>query len=301
MGPSFTGPIHEIVADISKFRLLLSALPRHHPLRPICASFLALWLNERFALLNQRDDIDKAILYFTDALLSSPLSWLAHGPVIVDVLLLLAFSLRRRSEASKEPEDVISTAKYLRFLRDLEDTPFAVQRQQVTATLVAALSAQMELKANDVVQTLEEMTALTQELLTSNPSSGPTTDASACFAIAVLRKVRELPPDLLNEIIECLRLARVHKPELREVHFSLANCLYTRYNYTLDDELDEAVSILDEMIASSSPGDEFLAESQNLAAHIVTSYTERPKSCCTRTRIEKWVQTANSADKHIPS
>ena len=256
MGPSFTGPIHEITADISKSRLLLSALPRHHPFRPICASFLALRLYERFALLNQRDDIDKAILYFTDALLSPHLSWLAHAPLIVNALLLLGHSLSRRSEASKEPEDVISTAKYLRFLRDLEDTPFAVQRQQVTATLVAALSAQMELKANDVVQTLEEMTSLTTELLTTDPSSYHTTHASTCFAKAVLPKVFELSPDLLNEIIECLRLARVHKPELRDVHFCLFKCLYFRYGYTLNNELDEAVSILDEMIASSSPGDE---------------------------------------------
>ena len=268
MAPSFTGPIHEIDAYISKYRLKLSSLPRHHPLRPKCASFLALRLNERFALLNQRDDIDKAILYCTDALLSHPLSWLAHGPLIVNALLLLACSLGSRSGASKEPEDVISTTKYLRFLRDSEDTPFAVQRQEVTAMLVEALSVQMKLKASDVVQTLEEMTAVTQELLTSDPSSVHTTHATARFARAVRSKVLELPPDLLTEIIECLRLARVHKPELREVHFSLAECLYARYNYTLDDELDEAVLILDEMIASSSPGDKFRLHCQELVAYM---------------------------------
>ena len=272
MAPSFTGPIHEIDAYISKYRLKLSSLPRHHPLRPKCASFLALRLNERFALLNQRDDIDKAILYFTDALLSPPLSWLTHGPLIVDALFGLAISLRRRSGVSKEPEDVISAAKYLRFLRDSEDTPFAVRRQQVTVKLVKALSVQTKLKASDVVRTLEEMSALTQELLTSNPSSGRTTRASSFLAKAVLlvpklRKLR-LPPDLLNEIIECLRLARVHKPQLQEVHFCLAACLYARYIYTLDNELDEVISILDEMIASSSPGDKFLAACQEFLPNL---------------------------------
>ena len=233
-----------------------SALPRHGPHRPICALSLAELLIERYKLLYQKDDLDKAILYFTDALLSPPLSWLAHGSTIVDALLLLPLSLGMRSEASKEPEDVISAAKYLRFLRDSEDTLFAVQRQEVTAYLVVALSVQMKLKAGDIVQTVEEMTALTQELLTSDPSSDHTTRASACFANSIGPKVFELPPDLLNEIIECLRLARVHKPELRDVHFCLFKCLYFRYGYTLNNELDEAVSILDEMIASSSPGDE---------------------------------------------
>ena len=214
MGPSFTGPIHEIDADISKSRLLLSALPRHHPFRPICASFLALQLYERFALLNQRDDIDKAILYCTDALLSPPPSWLAHGPLIFDALLYLATSLCGRSGVSKEPEDVISGAKYFRFLRDSEDTPFAVRRQEVTAMLVAALSVQTELKASDVVQTLVEMTSLTTELLTSNPSSDHATRASSFFARAVGHLLPGLSPDrLLDKIIECLRLARVHKPE----------------------------------------------------------------------------------------
>ena len=268
MGPSFTGPIHEITADISQFRLRLSALPRHSTHRPICALSLAKLLLERYTLLNQRDDIDKAILYFTDALLSPPLSWLAHGSKIVDSLLLLAFSLCWRSWVSEEPEDVISAAKYLRFLRDSEDTPFAVQHQKVTAMLVKALSVQTELKARDIVQTLEEMTTVTQELLTSDPSSNHTTLASACFARAVGLTVFELSPDLLTEIIECLRLARVHKPELGEVPFYIAICLYARYNYTLDDELDEAVSVLDEMIASSSPGDEFLPECQKFVAYL---------------------------------
>ena len=51
---------------------------------------------------------------------------------------------------------------------------------------------------------------------------------------------------------------------MREVHFFLAKCLCIRYDYTLNDELDEAASILDEIIASSSPGDEFVAECQKL-------------------------------------
>ena len=268
--PSFTGPIDEIAADISKFRLLLSALPRHDPDRPIYAFHLSSRLFKRYELLNQKDDIDESILYVTDLLLFPPLSWLAHGPIIVEVLYRLALSLLLRSMVFKEPEDAIYTAKYFRHLRDSAYTPFAVQRQQITSHLVETLAFQLDLKASDVVPTLEEMTALTQELLTMDPSSDHTTHAITCFARAVGHIRSELFPDpLLNEIIECLRLARMHKPELREVHLLLALCLFTRYNYTLNDELDEAVSILDEIIASSSPGDKFLPQCQKFIPKLV--------------------------------
>ena len=274
MGPSFTGPIHEIDAEISQSQQQLSALARHHPLRPITASLLGFWLLVRYALLNQRDDIDKAILCLTESLLLSPLSWLAHGrPLMLVVLYHLALSLFKRSKVTKEPEDAIYAAKYLRDLRDQAHQPSGVQRQSVTAWLVETLEFQMKLKASDIVQslqTLEEMTSLTQELLTSDPSSDHTTCASACFTRAVAYILPELSPDrLLNEIIDCLRLARMHKPDMREFHFYLAKCLFIRYDHTHNDVFDEAVSILDELIASISPGDEFIDKCQEFLADLV--------------------------------
>ena len=112
------------------------------------------------------------------------------------------------------------------------------------------------------------MTALTQELLTSDPSSAPTTHTSACFARAAVKQLRELSPDILNKIIECLRLARMQNSEFQEVPYALARCLYARSYHTPNDELDEAVSILDETIASCSPGDEFLPICQKFVAHL---------------------------------
>ena len=176
--------------------------------------------------------------------------------------------LSERSRVSKEPEDAIYASKYLRCLRDPAHPPFAFERQQVTALLVQTLAYQMELNASDGVEILEEMTVLTQELLTSYPSSAHTTRVTACFARAIANSLRGLPPYRLNSIIECLRLARRHKPELREVTFRLALCLCVRNQYTMDDELDEVMSILDDSIASSSPGDEFLAECQELVSRL---------------------------------
>ena len=233
------------------------------------AYLLSIDLLERSELSNQKDDIDKSILYLTESLLLSPLSWLACGLMILEALSGLAQRLYMRSGVSKKPEDAIYAANNLRHLRDPAHTPFASHRQEVTAMLVQTLALQMELKASDVIHTLEEMTALTQELLTSDPSSDHTTHASACFARAVANQLSELSPDLLlNEVIECLRLARLHKPELREVPFTLALGLVIRSSHTLNDELDEVVSILDELIASSSPGDELLGGCQKLLVRI---------------------------------
>ena len=267
MGASFTGSIHEIDADISQSRLQLSVLPRDHPLRPDRVLRLCVQLLARYGESNQKDDLDKSIIHLTVSLLSSPFSWLAHGPMILDALYFLSHSLYELSRVSKEPEGAIYATKYLHHLQDSAHTPLIIRRQQVTASLVKTLGLQMELKASDAVQTLEEMTALTQELLTSDPSSDDTTHAITCFASVVGRArlgLSNLSLDLLNEIIECLRLARVHKPEVQVVHFFLINCLVSRYRYTLNNELDEAEQILDEMITSSSPGEEFLAAYQKL-------------------------------------
>ena len=265
----FTGPIHKIEAEISQSRKKLSALPRYHPLRPICASRLGFWLLESYWLSKQKDDLDKAIMYFAESLLSPPVPWLAWSPINPEVLFELALSLLVRSRDSKEPEDAIYAAIYLRYLRDSVYKPFVFRRQPVTALLVETLALLTRLKTNDSVQTLEEMTTLTQELLTSDSSGDSTARAISVFSRTVGNQLPELSSDrLLNAIIECLQLARVHEPKLREVHFFLAKCLYARYEYTLSDELDEAASILDEMIASSSSGDEFVAECHKLVAHL---------------------------------
>ena len=267
-GPSFTGPILEIADDISDFQLRVSSLPRHHPLRPVYNITLSDRLLERYQLLGQKDDLEKSILYLTESLFFPPLSWILFGQMIHKALFFLALSLFQRSKLAEEPKDAICAAKYFRYMQDPAHTSFAYLRQDVTALLVETLGFQMYLKASDVEHTFDEMTALTQELLTSDPSSDLTTHAVVCFTRAVGHKIpTEAPDRVLNEVIKCLRLAKMHKPELRDIPYVLAICLFARYYHTLnDDELDEAVSTLDETIASSSPGDEYLPKCQRFAA-----------------------------------
>ena len=157
-------------------------------------------------MLYQKNDIDLAIIYLTESLLFSPLLWLADGSLILDLLFNLASSLHGRLRVSKEPEDAIYAAKYFRHLRDPTHTLFASRHQNVTAMLVDTLALQMELKLSDVEQTLVEMTALTQELLSSDPYSASTTRAILCLVTTAnkLHQLSWLSPDLLNEIIECM-------------------------------------------------------------------------------------------------
>jgi hypothetical protein len=269
LGPSFKGPIHELesAADISQSRLLTSSSPRYHPLRPRCAGLLAVQLLERYNLSNQKDDLDKSIRYSTEALIFSPRSWPAHGPKFVEVLISLSLALLCRSKVSKEPDDAFYAAKFLRHLRGPTHAPSGFLRHEITSFLVDTVAFQMELGASDVVQSLEEMAVLTHELLTSDPSGAYATNATARLVQAILPEFPEpFPEEPLNQIIKCLRSARTHKPEMREVHFSLAKCLYIRYLHTMNDDLDEAASILDELIASCSPADKLLANCQKLVA-----------------------------------
>ena len=211
----------------------------------------------RHELLNQREDLDKFIFHLTEGILLPPHSWLEIGPMILYVLFTLAQSLALLSEMSNQPEDAIYAAKYFRHLRDQPHAAFGLPRHQVTALLVDMLAFQVGLEASNVAHCLEEMAILCNELLTLDASDVTTTASITCFARAVASKVSPLASDLpFNRVIECLRLARKHRPDLREARYALALSLFSRYCMTyVNDDYEEAASILDEIITSSSARD----------------------------------------------
>ncbi|KAI9445761.1 hypothetical protein BJY52DRAFT_1228705 [Lactarius psammicola] len=95
-----------------------------------------------------------------------------HGQMILQALFFLAFALLERLKASKQPEDAIHAAKYLRHLRNQRHAAFGFSRFVVTTALVNVLALQVELEARNVVQDIEEMAVLCHELLTSDASDG---------------------------------------------------------------------------------------------------------------------------------
>jgi len=214
----------------------------------------------RHELSKQKDDLDEGILRLTESIFLQPQSWPEPKPNILTILYNLTVALIKRSIRYEQPEDAICAAKYLRHLRDQPHEMLRFPRHEVTSMLMRALDIQVQLGAGNVMDNIGEMAVLCREFLTSDASERDTTLFVRLIYEEVFSKIRMMAPDQpLDQIIECLRVARVHKPELRYAHFALAYCLSTRYFMTfVNDDYEEAASILDEIITSSSPGDKFL-------------------------------------------
>ncbi|KAI9458193.1 CHAT domain-containing protein [Lactarius psammicola] len=260
------GSIHEIDSFITHSQNLLSASPRPDPLRPAFVLGLAMTRLRRHRLSDQREDLERAIFHLTELILSLPCSWLEHGPIILRALFFLAFALLKRSKVSNQPEDAIYAAKYLRHLRDQPHQAFGLPRHRVAKLLVDALAFQVESKTGNVMQNIGEMAVLCRELLTSDVDI---TRSIVVIYEVVRSRVRPWVPDQpLDQLIECLRAVRKYKPHLREARFALAFCLGIRYCMTfVNDDYEEAASVFDEILTSSSPGDsedKFVARTQQL-------------------------------------
>ncbi len=246
---------HKIDSFITPFQQLPAKSSQSEPLR---VRFHTLWglatmRLHRHRLSNSREDLDEAILNLTELILLPPRLWLERGSNIVQALFILARALLERSEGSDQLEDATYAAKYLRHLRDQPHATVGFLRHAVTALLLDVMELQLDLEASNT----EEMAVLFHELLASDASDADTTRSVTLLVRAVPSMIRLFVPDQpLNQVIECLRLAKMHKPRLRKAHVALFYCLFVRYCMTfVNDDYEEAASILDEIIASSSPGD----------------------------------------------
>ncbi|KAH9037579.1 CHAT domain-containing protein [Lactarius hengduanensis] len=246
------------------FSAIASMSSQSDPRRLFSILGLATTRLRRYMQSNQREDLDKAILHLTESMLLPP------------TLFLLALAFVKRLSESKQPEDAIHAAKYLRHLRDQPQAAFACPRHAVATLLLYVLEFQVESEASNVVQNIEEMATLCHELLTSDASEDDTTHSVTLISGLILSKVRLwLPHRPLDKVIKCLRVARVQKPDLRQAHFALAVSLGIHYYMTfVDEDYEKAASVLDEIITSDPRGDnqgEFMTRS---AAHESPEYLE---------------------------
>jgi CHAT domain-containing protein len=265
----FTGSIDSL---ITLFQHFLSIFPRSDPRRPLFVCGIASGKFQRYRLLNQREDLDKAIVNFTESILLFPLSWLQRGPIILNALFPLASALLLRSNVSKQPEDAICATKYLSHLRDQPHEIPGIRRDQVTTLLVHALALQVELEAGNVMQNIREMAVLSRELLET--SDVVTTHIIILIHAVVKSNIRsDVLGQPLDELIEFSRVARKRRPDLLEGHMTFAISLACRYVMTcVNDDYEEAASILDEIIAHRYPGysqDESVARARADATGLV--------------------------------
>ncbi|KAH9018665.1 hypothetical protein EDB85DRAFT_601709 [Lactarius pseudohatsudake] len=249
--------IHEIDSSIVLHQQILATLPLSDPRRISYLLHLASRKLLRHTQSNQKEDLDKSIFHSIELILLAPHLWLERKSLIFPAVLILADALLARSKVSNQPEDAIFATKYLRHLRDQPHATLGFPRHAVTTLLLRALALLVKLEDRNVVQNIEEMTVLFHELLTEDASEGDVTLSSTLLAGIYFSYSHLWTLDQpLTQVIECLQLAKMRKPELRVVHIYLARCLCIRYVMThVNDDYEEAASIMDELIASSSPGD----------------------------------------------
>ena len=131
--------------------------------------------------------------------------------------------------------------------------PAALGFLYAVTLLVDVLAFQAELGAGTdiVVQNIEEMAVLCQEHLILQWMRPIVTPLAQSFSLQVVRSKITfylwVPDQPLDQVIECLRLARTHKLELRDALLAYVSCLYLPYDHFTDGHFEEAAPVLDWM------------------------------------------------------
>jgi CHAT domain-containing protein len=222
-------------------------------------------------------DLDKSILRFTQAILHHdpfhPVT--KDGPNLIVAFFSLTDALLRRTLNSRPPvaSNIKTCIEYFSYLRDLSLEAFGVARDQVTEMLVHALSHQTQPGSADMTS-LEQMTVLCRELLTSDDLTGHPAHAIRALA-RVVSNLGGPDLDILSseQLIECLREANARLPDFHDVPYALSLCIFMRFDATKsNDDYDDAVAVLDRIIAShSSADDPDLRSSAQAAARLAAA------------------------------
>ena len=241
----------------------------------------------RYRQSHQKDDLDKSILYYTEAII------LLHTQAepflnVVETLFHLTLTLLERSENFKEPEGLKYSIEYLRHLRRFPLDSFDVPRSTVTTSLIRALSTQVRLNTGNGTQDIKEMVVLCKELLSSNKSDDvPTQVPTATFsylseAVTHADLTRDFPTEMLDEIIACFRGAvKVCLSGSHAVIYSLAYTLGIRFMQTHSKgDYEEATVLLERILEPGGCPDSFRAIPSSLAitlAHGRSVFFQEPE------------------------
>jgi CHAT domain-containing protein/tetratricopeptide (TPR) repeat protein len=213
----------------------------------------------RYKRSQLKEDLDKSILYHTEAIIfHPPVSQPELSLDVVQVLFFLARALLERSQEFEQLEGVKYSIEYLRYLRGLPLDSFDVSGNDVTTLLIQALTTQVKLDIGDGTRNIKEMVVLCRELLASYTSADFPIGAFDFLSHAVdVEFDRGQPIQFLDEVIECLQDAvKVCPPDSYKVLYALANQLCTRFikNHSNDD-YDDATALLERILDPNQPGD----------------------------------------------
>ncbi|KAH9039440.1 hypothetical protein EDB83DRAFT_1717288 [Lactarius deliciosus] len=225
MAPKFS--IADIDARITSLQNTLSQFPRSHLKRVTWVHNLAKARFARYKLSRQKDDLDKCIVHYTEAILLPPILDAKVGRNMVEVLFELTSALFHRSDKFNQPDGVKYSIDYLRYLRKPSCDSFKVSSNDVKTMIIWALAAQVKSGTGNGTQNIKEMVTLCRELLASDISS----DALETAFISLNRVVntefhRGLSVEPLNEVVGCIRDAlKVLPLGSHDVWFALGDVL----------------------------------------------------------------------------
>ncbi|KAH9171555.1 CHAT domain-containing protein [Lactarius sanguifluus] len=250
-------PITDTDDYIATAQESLSLYRRSDDRRIIWVHILAMARFTRYRRSRQKEDLDKSILHYTEAILLPPISRARRFLNVVQLLFRLALALLRRSEESQQLEDVKYSIECLRYLRGLALESFNTPRNDVVTTLIQALAVQVQLEASDGTRNIEEMVVLYRELLSSPDISTDFPDYTFNSLERAINATsdRGLSIPLLDEAIECLRDAvKVCPPGSYNVKYALASMLCTRFAITQsNDDYEEATALLERVLDPNQP------------------------------------------------
>ena len=174
---------------ITNAESLLSSCPRSHHGRPFLLLQLASAKIYRIIISRRSSDLDHIILYLTEALLN-PSRVVDGVPFkVVDAFNLLACTLLRRFECSRQPEDLESGIKYFRLLLHLPLRDTVTQISKVSAELANALSFKTDLDPTSEHDNIEELLSLYLRCAPWDPSEEYTASVLSILALAVTKRL----------------------------------------------------------------------------------------------------------------
>ncbi|KAH9957184.1 hypothetical protein BGW80DRAFT_1465985 [Lactifluus volemus] len=242
----------DIEGTIFVLESIIPFLPRFGRRRAYYFISLWKWRFDHYNLSGSKEQLDKSILYLVEAqlLLVKPTAdsiRLFHRLVKVLFCRLLKF---------KQPDDVESCVKYLRYLRNqrCQLEVGVISHEAVTSYLVKALAIRAELNTGDIKEDIREMATLCRELLNSDISGIILNSPLESLGVAVL-KTSDIWPveEVLDSLIECFREANMRLPYSYYLSLTLARLLANRFekNYSIIDS-EEAITILKKILTFPS-------------------------------------------------
>ncbi|KAH8981067.1 CHAT domain-containing protein [Lactarius akahatsu] len=259
MDPERFDSITDIDNDIANAQSSLSLYPRSDHTHIVGLHVLTISRFARYELLQEKEDLDKSIVHCTEAIFL--LSFYRAGLYFnaIQLLFHLAFSLLRRFNESKRPEDVKSSLEYLWYLRGLPLESFDIPRNIVTKSLIEALTAGVKLDDGDVTWNINEMVTLCCELLAASNISAnfPIAAFISLYSAVYTEFNRGRSIQSLDKVVECLRDAVRACPQGSHWHigsFALAGSLFFRFEqaHSIDD-YEEATALLGEILNTNQP------------------------------------------------